>query len=62
MTLTAPPLAEDLKQTILNEHPDGLWLVLADEFPQSVEPGLAQLAGHPTTSSAQAAERSRTPR
>lgn len=62
MTLTAPPLTEDLKQTILDEHPDGLWLVLADEFPQSVEPGLAQLAGHPTTVPAQAAERSRTPR
>lgn len=62
MTHTAPPLAEDLKQTILDEHPDGVWIVLADEFPQSVEPGLAQLAGHPTTVSAQAAERSRTPR
>lgn len=62
MTLTAPPLTEDLKQTILNEHPDGVWIVLADEFPQSGEPGLAQLAGHPTTVSAQAAERSRTPR
>lgn len=62
MTHTAPPLAEDLKQAMMDEHPDGVWIVLADEFPQAVEPGLAQLAGHPTTVSAQAAERSRTPR
>ncbi len=62
MTLTAPPLTEDLKQTILDEHADGLWIVLAEEFPQSVEPDLAELAGHPTAVSAHAAERSRTPR
>ena len=62
MTLTAQPLTEDLKQTILDEHPDGVWIVLADEFPQTVEPDLAEMAGHPTTVSAQAAGRSRTPR
>lgn len=62
MTLTAPPLTEDLKQTILDEHPDGVWIVLADEFPESVEPELAELSGHPTTVLAHAAGRSRTPR
>lgn len=62
MTHTAPPLTEDLKRTILDEHPDGVWIVLAEEFAHSVGPDLAQLAGHPTPVSAQAAERSRTPR
>jgi len=62
MTLTASPLTDELKETILNEHPEGVWVVLADELPQGREPDLAELAGHPTTNSTQAAERSRAPR
>lgn len=62
MTLTAPPLTDELKETILNEHPEGVWVVLADELPQGHEPDLAELAGHPTTNATQAAERSRAPR
>lgn len=28
------PLTEDLKEALIREHPDGLWLVLAEEYPQ----------------------------
>ena len=28
------PLTEDLKEVLVEEHPDGLWLVLAEEYPQ----------------------------
>lgn len=62
MILDVPPLSEEMKETILNEHPAGVWVVLADELPQSLEPALAELAGHPTTTSTQAAERSCAPR
>jgi hypothetical protein len=62
MTLNAPPLSEEIKETILTEHPAGVWVVLAEELPQSREPDLAELAGHPTTNPTQAAERSRAPR
>ena len=27
------PMAEELKETIIREHPDGIWLVLAEENP-----------------------------
>jgi hypothetical protein len=62
MIVNAPPLSEEMKETILNEHPAGVWVVLADELPQDCEPDLAELAGHPTNISIQAAERSRPPR
>jgi hypothetical protein len=26
------PLSEELKDAIIREHPDGLWLVLAEEY------------------------------
>ena len=26
------PLSEELKEAIIREHPDGLWLVLAEEY------------------------------
>ena len=28
------PLTDDSKQALVEEHPDGLWLVLAEEYPQ----------------------------
>ncbi len=28
------PLDEEQKQVIINEHADGLWIVLNDEYPQ----------------------------
>jgi hypothetical protein len=62
MTLTSPSLVEDLKETILREHPDGIWIVLGEEFPQAPGPDLTLLAGHPTTTSVQAAERGLMPR
>ncbi len=62
MTLYAPPLSEEMKETILKEHPAGVWVVLADELPQGCEPDLAEVAGHPTTTSTQSAERRRAPR
>ena len=27
------PMTDELKETIIREHPDGIWLVLADEHP-----------------------------
>jgi hypothetical protein len=62
MILNAPPLSEEVKETILNEHPAGVWVVLADELRQDCEPDLAELAGHPTTTLTQTAERCRAPR
>lgn len=62
MILDVPPLSAEMKETILNEHPAGVWVVLADELPQYCEPDLGEPAGHPTTNPTQAAERSRAPR
>lgn len=62
MILNAPSLNEEMKETIMNEHPAGVWVVLADELPQDCEPDLAELAGHPTAKWDQAAERSCAPR
>lgn len=28
------PMTEDLKEALVREHPDGIWLVLAEEYPQ----------------------------
>ena len=27
------PMTDDLKEAIIREHPDGIWLVLAEEYP-----------------------------
>lgn len=53
---------EELKEIILREHPAGIWVVLADELPQSFEPDFRELAGHPITESSQAADSSFVPR
>lgn len=29
-------MSEELKETIIREHPDGIWLVLAEEYPPDV--------------------------
>lgn len=34
MTSKLTPLNEEQKHAIINEHPDGLWIVLNDEYPQ----------------------------
>ena len=28
------PMTEDLNEALVWEHPDGIWLVLAEEYPQ----------------------------
>lgn len=30
------PMTDELKETIIREHPDGIWLVLAEEYPPEV--------------------------
>lgn len=30
------PMTDELKESIIREHPDGIWLVLADENPPDV--------------------------
>lgn len=56
------PMNEELKEIILREHPAGIWVVLAEELPQSFEPDLRELAGHPITELSQAAESCFVPR
>ncbi len=38
------PLTEELKEALVWEHPDGLWRVLAEEYPQQ-EITVADLLG-----------------
>ncbi|MDL5051736.1 hypothetical protein QQ054_37665 [Oscillatoria amoena NRMC-F 0135] len=56
------PMNEELKEIILREHPAGIWVVLAEELPQSFEPDLGELAGQPITELSQAAENCFVPR
>lgn len=56
------PMNEELKEIILREHLAGIWVVLAEELPQSFEPDLGELAGHPITELSQAAESCFVPR
>jgi hypothetical protein len=56
------PMNEELKEIILREHPAGIWVVLAEELPQSFEPDLGELAGHPITELSHAAESCFVPR
>jgi len=30
------PMTDELKETIIREHPDGIWLVLAEEYPPDI--------------------------
>jgi hypothetical protein len=30
------PMADELKGIIIREHPDGIWLVLAEEYPPDI--------------------------
>lgn len=56
------PMNEDLREIILREHPAGIWVVLAEELPQSFELELGELAGHPITEFSQASENCFAPR
>ena len=39
------PMTEELKETIIREHPDGIWLVLAEEYPPDVATAHDMLCG-----------------
>ena len=30
------PMTDELKEAIIREHPDGIWLVLAEEYPPNI--------------------------
>ena len=30
------PMTDELKEAIIREHPDGIWLVLAEEYPPDI--------------------------
>lgn len=62
MISNVTPMTEELKEIVWREHPAGIWVVLADELPQSYEPDFGELAGHPITELAQATESSFGPR
>ena len=56
------PLSEEMKETILDEHPQGLWIVLEEDSQRSHVPDDVPLLGHPTTVERQAPIRSFAPR
>ena len=56
------PLSEEMKETILDEHPQGLWVVLEEESRQGLVPDDVPLVGHPTTVELQAPIRTFAPR
>ena len=39
------PLTEELKDAIIREHPDGIWLVLAEENPTDIVTAYDLLCG-----------------
>jgi hypothetical protein len=47
MTGRLAPLSEEQKHVIINEHPDGLWIVLNDEYPQDSGIAADLLGGDP---------------
>jgi hypothetical protein len=39
------PMTDELKETIIHEHPDGIWLVLAEENPPDIVTAYDLLCG-----------------
>lgn len=62
MPVIPMPLSDEMKQTILDEHPQGLWIVLEEDSQRSHVPDDVPLVGHPTTVELQAPIRSFAPR
>ena len=62
MPVLPMPLSDEMKETILDEHPQGLWVVLEEESRQGLVPDDVPLVGHPTTVELQAPIRSFAPR
>jgi hypothetical protein len=47
------PMTDELKETIIREHPNGIWLVLAEENPPDSFTGDDLRCGGPNTRSIQ---------
>lgn len=62
MPATMMPLSEETKRTILDEHPQGLWIVLGEDVRQDDVPDEVPLVGHPTTIAVHNARCDREPR
>jgi hypothetical protein len=62
MPVMPMPLSDEMKETILDEHPQGLWIVLEEDSQRSHVPGDVPLVGHPTTDELQAPIRNFAPR
>ena len=58
MPVMLMPLSEEMKETILDEHPQGLWIVLEEDSQRSHVHDDVPLLGHPTTVERQAPIRS----
>jgi hypothetical protein len=56
------PMSEELKEVAMREHPDGLWVVLADEYPGECAADVGMMVGHPIAELGQAAESCLDPR
>jgi hypothetical protein len=39
------PMTDELKETIIRDHPDGIWFVLAEENPPNIVTGHDLLCG-----------------
>jgi hypothetical protein len=53
MTYQMIPLTEERKQEIINEQPDGVWIVLHEEYPQNHPTPGDLLCGDPIGGEAQ---------
>ena len=62
MAANLMPLSEALEATILDEHPQGLWIVLEEDSRRGYVSDDVPLVGHPTTVELQAPIRSFAPR
>lgn len=51
MTATLPALSEERKTEILDVLPDGIWIVLGEEFPPDFPLAIDPFAGQPTFTS-----------
>ena len=62
MPVLPMPLSDEMKETILEEHPQGLWIVLEEASRPGHVHDDVPLVGHPTTLELQAPIRSVAPR
>ncbi len=62
MPVMPMPLSDEMKEAILDEHPQGLWIVLEEDSQRSHDPDEVPLLGHRTTVERQAPIRNFAPR